>query len=208
MAVSTLSKIENNQTSPNYDVLARLCEGLELNLAEFFQGGTFSTFAHGSRTVNRLGDGIRYETPIGECVVLSSELSKKALDPRLIRVAQDNDEPVAVGSRTGEVFLYVLSGSVTFHMEPYSAIVLKAGESVHFDAQVRHGLEAAEDSDALVLVVCQAGSSLVEERVKEKTPVDQNHTFLFSSPRSSLLPFKTGLGSNRFRIYMRAHSHR
>ena len=41
VAVSTLSKIENNQTSPNYDVLVRLCEGLELNLAEFFQGGAF-----------------------------------------------------------------------------------------------------------------------------------------------------------------------
>ena len=168
VAVSTLSKIENNQTSPNYDVLVRLCEGLELNLAEFFQGGTFSTFAHGSRTVNRLGDGIRYETPIGEYVVLSSELSKKALEPRLIRIPQGEDEPVVVTSRTGEEFLYVLEGTVKFHMEPYSAIVLKDGESVHFDAQMPHGLAAVGDSDALVLVVCQSGNFVLEEGMREK----------------------------------------
>lgn len=159
VAVSTLSKIENNQTSPNYDVLVRLCEGLELNLAEFFQGGTFATFAHGSRTVNRLGDGVRYDTPLGEYLVLSSELSKKAIQPTLVRLPKGQDAPTLTQSRTrtGEEFLYVLDGTVKFFMEPYSATVLKAGESVHFDAQMPHGWMSVGDADALALVVCQAG---------------------------------------------------
>ncbi len=168
VAVSTLSKIENHQTSPNYDVLVRLCEGLSLNLAEFFQGGSFSSFAHGSRTVNRLGDGLRYETPTGEYLVLSSELSKKTLEPRLIRVPKGQDEPTVLSSRTGEEFLYVLDGSVRFFMEPYSAIVLKTGESVHFDAQMPHGLEAVGETDARVLVVCQSGNVLADKDAKER----------------------------------------
>lgn len=169
VAVSTLSKIENNQTSPNYDVLVRLCEGLELNLAEFFQGGTFSTFAHGSRTVNRLGDGIRYDTPLGECLVLSSELSKKAIQPMLVRLPKGQDEPTLVQSYThvGEELLYVLEGSVKFFMEPYSATVLKAGESVHFDAQMPHGWISVGDADALALVVRQAGHVRTDGTLKD-----------------------------------------
>ena len=170
VAVSTLSKIENNQTSPNYDVLVRLCEGLDLNLAEFFQGGTFATFAHGSRTVNRLGDGVRHEMPFGECVVLSGELSRKALEPRLFHLPKQTEESTVVTtqSHTGEEFVYVVSGAVKFYMEPYTAIVLKTGESVHFDAQMPHGWVAVGDTEAVTLVVSQTGSVAAEKDAAKK----------------------------------------
>ena len=170
VAVSTLSKIENNQTSPNYDVLVRLCEGLDLNLAEFFQGGTFATFAHGSRTVNRLGDGIRYKMPVGECVVLSGELSRKALEPKLFYLPKETEEPpvMITHSHTGEEFVYVVSGAVKFYMEPYTGIVLKAGESVHFDAQMPHGWIAVGDTDVVALVVSQTGSVAAKKDGAEK----------------------------------------
>lgn len=157
VAVSTLSKIENNQTSPNYDVLVRLCEGLDLNLAEFFEGGSFATFAHGSRTVNRLGEGLRLGSSDCETLVLSGELSTKALHPRVIAVAKATDDDVVAGAHahTGEEFVYVVSGSVRFYMEPYSIIELNAGESVHFDARMRHGWAAAGDVAAVTLVVAQ-----------------------------------------------------
>ena len=169
VAVSTLSKIENNQTSPNYDVLVRLCEGLDLNLAEFFQGGTFATFAHGSRTVNRLGDGVRCEMPFGEYVVLSGELSRKALEPKLIYLPKPTEESTVVSthSHTGEEFVYVVRGAVKFYMEPYTAIVLKEGESVHFDAQMPHGWVAVGDTDAVTLIVSQTGSVAAEKDMAE-----------------------------------------
>ena len=43
VAISTLSKIENNQSSPNYDVLIRLAEGLGVDFVELVKGGSFST---------------------------------------------------------------------------------------------------------------------------------------------------------------------
>ena len=170
VAVSTLSKIENNQTSPNYDVLVRLCEGLDLNLAEFFQGGTFATFAHGSRTVNRLSDGVRHETPHGQRLVLSTELSRKALEPSLCYLPKETAEPPALikHSHTGEEFVFIVSGVVKFYMEPYTAIILKAGESVHYDAQMPHGWVAVGDTDAVTLVVGQTGSVAAVEAGTEK----------------------------------------
>ena len=170
VAVSTLSKIENNQTSPNYDVLVRLCEGLDLNLAEIFQRGTFSTFAHGSRTVNRLGDSVRHKTPFGERQELSGELSRKALEPCLLYLAKETVEPpvVKTHSHKGEEFVYVVSGAVKFCMEPYTAIVLKEGESVHFDAQMPHGWVAVGDTDAVTLVVSQTGTVAAEKDLAEK----------------------------------------
>ena len=58
LAISTLSKIENNQSSPNFDMLARLAEGLGLDLITLL-GDSFYTFAAGARTINRANQGIR-----------------------------------------------------------------------------------------------------------------------------------------------------
>ena len=169
VAVSTLSKIEKNQTSPNYDVLVRLCEGLEMNLAEFFQAGSGPMSAQGSRTVNRLGEGVRYESPHGEYLVLSGELAKKVMAPRLIRIPQGDETPSLVASHAGEEFFYVLRGAVKFFMEPYRSIVLKTGESVHFDARMPHATVAEGDEEALVLVVSQTDAMLTEKEYSGRT---------------------------------------
>ncbi len=164
VAVSTLSKIEKHQTSPNFDVLVRLCDGLAINLVELVQAGAGSTAPRGSRAVNRLGKGDRHQSPHGEVLELSSELSKKALMPRLIRVPKGGEVPVVLAAHAGEEFAYVLSGSVKFFMEPYRATVLKAGDSVHFDARVPHSAVAEGQGEALVLVVSQSDVVLTERQ--------------------------------------------
>ena len=40
VAISTLSKIENNKSSPTYEVLVRLAEGLGLDFVELMDGGS------------------------------------------------------------------------------------------------------------------------------------------------------------------------
>ena len=158
VAASTLAKIENNQTLPNVDVLCRLHDGLGVEFGELFQGRRFPRFARGSRAVNRRGGGIRHETPLGEYQLLSGELSKKVFQPMLVRVPKDKQEPI-LGSHAGEKFLYVVSGPLRFYMEPYSAVILETGESVHFDAAMPHGVTAAGDEDALFLAVCRSANS-------------------------------------------------
>ena len=162
VAISTLSKIENNQSSPNYDVLVRLAEGLGVDFVELFQNGSFTTFAPGSRTINRAGGGIPYDSPLGEYHVLSSELAKKTLQPMLVCVPKGRQEPEILSNHGGEEFIYVLSGSVKFFMEPYSATVLEQGDSVHFDGVMPHGFVAAGDEDAWILSVCLSEREIEE----------------------------------------------
>ena len=158
VAASILSKIENNQTLPNVDVLCRLHDGLGVEFGELFQGRRFSRFARGSMVVNRVGGGIRHETPLGEYQLLSGELSKKAFQPMLVRVPKEKQEPI-LSSHGGDEFLYVVSGPLRFYMEPYSGVLLETGESVHFDAAMPHGVTAAGDEDEWFLAVCQSVNS-------------------------------------------------
>ena len=152
VAISTLSKIENNQSSPNFDVLTRLAEGLGMDLITLL-GDSFYTFAPGARTVNRANKGVRYHTPLGVYEALSSELAMKALQPAVVHVPGGRREPAAMSSHAGEEFIYILRGTVRFFMEPYSPTVLEQGDSVHFDSLMRHGFVAVGDEDALMLSV-------------------------------------------------------
>ena len=152
VAVSTLSKIENNNSSPKFDVLTRLAEGLGLDLGTLL-GDSFYTFAPGARTVNRANEGVRYETPLASYATLSSEIAMKSLQPSVIQVPKGRREPAAMSSHGGEEFLYVLSGTVQFYMEPYSPTILKQGDSVHFDSLMPHGVVAVGDEDASILAI-------------------------------------------------------
>ena len=152
VAISTLSKIENNQSSPNFDVLTRLANGLGLDLLALL-GESFYTFAHGARTITRANAGVRYETPLGEYEALSSEIAMKALQPAVVRVPTGRSEPTATSTHAGEEIIYILRGSVRFYMEPYSPTVLEQGDSVHFDSLMPHGFVALGEEDALMLSV-------------------------------------------------------
>ena len=163
VAVSTLSKIENNQSSPSYDVLMRLAEGLDMGLFELLKGESFSTFASGARAITRAGTGIPYDTPLGSNLALSGELAKKALQPSLLRLAAGKQEPDALSYHGGEEFIYVLEGSIRFFMDPYSPIVLEEGDSAHFDSLMPHGFVAVGEEDAVILAV-----SILNEEITRK----------------------------------------
>ena len=164
VAISTLSKIENNQSSPNYDVLVRLAEGLGVDFVELFKSRSFTTFAPGSRTINRAGDTILYNSALGEYHILSGELAKKTLQPMLVCVPTGKDAPEILSNHGGEEFIYVLRGTLKFFMEPYSATVLDQGDSVHFDGVMPHGFVAVGDEDAWILSVCLSEREIAEMR--------------------------------------------
>ena len=154
VAISTLSKIENNKSSPTYEVLVRLAEGLGLDFVELMDGGSVR-FAPGIRTINRSGQGVRYTTLLGDYQALSTELAYKALQPMIVRIPFDgSSHPHLFSEHSGEEFVYVLEGEIDFFMDRYAATRLDAGDSVHFDANMRHSFLALGGRDAVILVVC------------------------------------------------------
>ena len=153
VAVSTLSKIENNQSSPSYDVLIRLAAGLDIGLFELLRGGSFSAFASGARAITRAGQGVPYRTPLGEYQALSAELAKKAMQPSFVRLPVGKEKPDALSSHGGEEFVYVLRGSTKFFMDPYSPVVLNEGDSVHFDSLMPHGFTAVGEEESWLVAI-------------------------------------------------------
>ncbi|MBP6019175.1 MAG: helix-turn-helix transcriptional regulator [Burkholderiaceae bacterium] len=153
VARSTISKVENGQMSPTFDVIQKLCNGLNENIVAFFSDDG-SEPPTGRRSITRIGAGRKYSNKCYDHEVLCTDLSNKkmfaALSTIKARSVQDFDEWV---SHDGEEFFYVVSGEVIVHSELYEPLSLKAGDSMYFDCTMGHATVSASDEDAKVLWV-------------------------------------------------------
>jgi transcriptional regulator with XRE-family HTH domain len=153
LARSTLSKIENEQMSPTFEVVQKLAAGLEIELPQLFEAAEPSG-ATGRRTITRSGEGRPRVTTTYEHELLSVELARRKMIPFKTRVrARSFDEFTSWVRHPGEEFLYVLEGSIAFYTEFYEAVVLAAGDSVYYDSDMGHACVSVSDEDALILWV-------------------------------------------------------
>jgi transcriptional regulator with XRE-family HTH domain len=154
LALSTISKVENNQISPSYENVVRLAEGLGIDLSELFSAHP-KPMAAGRLSVTRSGTGIKHRSSNYEYEILCSELSRKRFIPLLaVLRARSVSEFPKLPVHTGEEFVHVLSGTVTLHTEHYEPLELVPGDSCYFDSRMGHALVSAGESDATVLWVC------------------------------------------------------
>jgi transcriptional regulator with XRE-family HTH domain len=153
LARSTLSKIENEQMSPTFEVVQKLAAGLEIELPQLFEAAEPSG-ATGRRTITREGEGRPRVTATYEHELLSVELAKRKMIPFKTRVrARSFDAFSSWVRHPGEEFLYVLEGSVALYTEFYEPVVLAAGDSVYYDSDMGHACVSVSDEDALILWV-------------------------------------------------------
>jgi len=80
LARSTLSKIENEQMSPTFDVVQKLAAGMEIELPQLFVA-TESHKASGRRAITRAGEGRPRLTATYEHELLSVELAQRKMIP-------------------------------------------------------------------------------------------------------------------------------
>jgi transcriptional regulator with XRE-family HTH domain len=153
LASSTLSKVENNLISPTYDSLLRLADGLKLDVAQLFD--TKSTqMSLGRRSVTRDGSGASYRTAQYDYEMLCTDLSQKKFFPivatiKARTVADFRDFP----KHAGEEFIYVLSGEVEIHTEPYEPVRLGPGDGSYFDSSMGHACVSVGKRPARILWV-------------------------------------------------------
>lgn len=153
LARSTLSKIENEQMSPTFDVLQRLATGLGVDMDELLSP-TRDTGPTGRRSITRAGRGQTHATPTYVHEFLCTELMHKHSVPSKSRIrARSIAEFPDWVRHEGEDFLLVLEGAVELHTEFYEPVVLKAGDSIYYDAQMGHMCISVSAEDALVLWV-------------------------------------------------------
>ena len=167
LAISTLSKVENNQMSLTYDKLLQLAQGLKVDITELF--GVRKTgadpIARGARAVSRISDGRVVETPNYMYRFLCTELSRKEMIPMIGVVSQQNIEAFGELIRhPGQEFTYVLEGEIDLHTDVYEVLRLKTGESVYFESMMGHAYLSVGDKPARILCICTAASGQATEQ--------------------------------------------
>ncbi len=150
IATSSLSKIENGHMSPTYDLLIKLANGYNVDLASFFQtqGRNKST----ARMIVTRGDETsEHDTPNYLHHVHASGLSNKQMMPFITEIKPSTEDQVQLSAHAGEEFIYVISGEVTFYTEYYQPIILNQGDSLYIDSNMAHGAKSNHSGNAKVI---------------------------------------------------------
>ncbi len=156
---STLSKIENGQMSPTYDLLAKLATGMKIDLATLFNSpqpprGT-------ARSITRKGQGSLSITGTYRHELLAEDLTRKSmLTFKTVVTARSLDQFTDWSRHRGEEFLVVISGTVEVHTEVYAPVTLEAGDSIYFDGDMGHAVLSVSEHDAEVIWVSIDGPSM------------------------------------------------
>lgn len=157
LAVSTISKIENDQMSPTYDVLLKLSKGLGVDLVTLMAGPALPVVDAPSGRIDVTRAAERQHYPTGTYVYepFAMGLSSRLMDPSLVRVtARSIAEFPDLLRHPGEECVFVLSGAVELHLEFYAPIRLEAGDSVYYDSRMGHAFVSVSIEDARILNIC------------------------------------------------------
>lgn len=150
---STLSKIENNQTRPSFEIIRRLMQTLDLQTPQLFVQSAKSDIS-GRRDHTRKGEGEHQETPTYDHELVCNELTSKRMLPYISQIkARDVSEFDTWIRHSGEEFMYVISGEVTLYTEHYRPLPMKEGDSVYYDSGMGHCCVSTGPEDARVLWV-------------------------------------------------------
>ncbi len=154
LAVSTLSKIENDQMSPTYDTLLSLAKGLDLDISDLVSGRR-GVSVSGRKTVTRKGQGVTHRTVQYDYEMLCNDIANRQFVPMLAEIKANSIHQFGgLLSHLGEEFVYVLEGKVELRTEHYAPTHLGVGDCAYFDSTMGHALINSGDGAARVLWIC------------------------------------------------------
>lgn len=168
LAISTLSKVENDRMSLTFDKIVSLCEGLGVDIGTLFTGDpapagevvapAAPVAIMTRRSIDR-GGGEDAEVPTKNYRhrYLNTDITHKKMIPILVEHrARTMEEFGALVRHPGEEFIYVMEGAIELHTEFYAPTLVKAGESIYLDSTMGHAYLAAGDGPCRTLSVCSS----------------------------------------------------
>jgi transcriptional regulator with XRE-family HTH domain len=154
VARSTLSKIENGQLSPTYDILQKIAHGMEIDIVELFGPGKADT-PSACRSITRSGMGKKLATNEYLYEALATDLKHKQIFPlRTKIIARTFEEFGGWVRHDGEEFIFVLSGTIKVFTEFYTEEMLGPGDSIYFDSRMGHACVSLSEEPAEILWIC------------------------------------------------------
>ena len=155
VAVSTLSKVDNDQMSLSYDKLLQVCEGLGIHVTELLSGSGKGPSPRTRRSVTQPANTLRQLTRNYDYYYLATDLVRKRMVPiRAFARARSLEQFGPLTRHAGEEFLMVLKGEIELHTDQYAPVRLKQGESVYIDSTMGHAYLSVGEGDAEMLCIC------------------------------------------------------
>lgn len=142
-----ISQLERDLTSPSIATLVDILECLGTNLRDFFNETTDDKIVFEKDDVfiqenEELGHSINWIIPNAQ---------KNRMEPILIRL-QKNGQSSIYSAHEGEVFGYIMQGSVTLHIGSQKFKV-KKGESFYYNANSSYYVENSSSSTEAILLM-------------------------------------------------------
>ena len=151
LSVSTLSKIENGKTRLTLDTALVLAGILKVPVTGFLAEDVVRPTAR--RSITRAGEGVVHDVNGLRFEVLCADFKEKRnFFWRVTVSARSLDGDSGWRSHPGEEFLSVISGTLELHTEHYETVRLGPGDSILFDATMRHAYVAGGEGDAVLLM--------------------------------------------------------
>ncbi len=138
VARSTLSKIENEQLSPTFEVLLKIARGFDVDVSTLLETDKRKSFV-GRLCVDQpsLENVLEYKN--NRMFPLAAQIKNKAYECFMVEFnCFSLDNFGAWNEHNTEDFLYVLEGELEFHNEGYETILLMPGQSISFDGNMPH----------------------------------------------------------------------
>jgi transcriptional regulator with XRE-family HTH domain len=162
LPISTLSKVEHDRVSLSYAKLARVSEGLGVDVARLFDAPQPQPAGiSGRRSITRAGEGQAADG--GSRLIAAADLLDKRLAPAITEVrARSVEAGGGMVRHAGEVYAFVVEGEAELHSGLYAPVRLKAGDSIYFDASMGHAFVNVGEGPCRVLSVSPAQERLTQ----------------------------------------------
>lgn len=154
LSASMLSQLENGKLIPTLPTLARIAMVFDVGLDHFFADRRRRSLFSVVRAAERMRFPDRADSPnpawFFECLAFSTQ--EKSLQAYLTEFEPRPPESVTDHVHEGAEFIFVLEGELGIHYADEETI-LKAGDSVYFDASHPHGYRSAGEARATAIVI-------------------------------------------------------
>ena len=147
LSKSFISQVERDLTSPSIATLVDILQALGTDLREFFNDEKDTQVVFNDSDYFEKIDDLGNKT---EWIIPNAQ--KNMMEPLRVTL-KPGGSTYQYSPHEGELFGYVLSGSVTIHLgqQQYKA---RRGESFYFKGGVRHYIEASGKAGAVFIWVC------------------------------------------------------
>ena len=171
ISTGLLSLIENGVTNPSIGTLLKIAEVMETPISSFFSNLDSNKGIYVLRSDQRKRLETNKRSARYSYEYLAHDEKSSSIQPFLVTFDTEEDiKKPQLYSHRGEEFLYVFEGEVEFLMED-EKILLKAGDSIHFQSDIPHTFRKKRKEKARCITVV----SNREQGLNEKSSTFSNH---------------------------------